>query len=165
MSCGLAQFIGGPTNPNGPVYTLEQCAIAQASAIGVCGCPGEATPAPVKAPLSPAPTDAPETVFCLICPEGTRAMGTGSIGGMQCQDVDMMGRNSELTESECLAAQTRAAQEDDPCLCMPMTAGTFCLVDYFLSICAIMMSTLCVPVVRLCVPVVRLRERISIALI
>mmetsp|Transcript_39363 Transcript_39363/g.95211 ORF Transcript_39363/g.95211 Transcript_39363/m.95211 type:complete len:780 (+) Transcript_39363:297-2636(+) len=123
VSCAFAQFIGGPTNPNGPVYTLEQCAIAQAAALDVCGCPGEPTPAPVKTigtPTTAPPTVAPETVYCLICPEGTMAMGTGSVGGMQCQDVDMMGRNRELTENECLAAQTRAAQEDDPCECTPM---------------------------------------------
>jgi hypothetical protein len=112
VSCGLAQIVGIT-----PGLTLQQCAIAQAAAVGTCGCPNEPTDAPVMSPVTHAPTAAPETVFCLVCPMGQMTMGTGSLGGMQCQDVDMMGRNSELTESECLAAQIRAAQEDDPCGC------------------------------------------------
>mmetsp|Transcript_8555 Transcript_8555/g.21376 ORF Transcript_8555/g.21376 Transcript_8555/m.21376 type:complete len:344 (-) Transcript_8555:3038-4069(-) len=130
--CGTAQFVGGVF---GIGFTLEQCAIAQAAAIGVCGCPNEPTPAPIKThaggtPTTPvnAPVLAPSVaaaaaaadplVFCLICPMGQMSMGTNAIGGMQCQDVDMMGTNRELTESECLAAQIRAAQPDDPCGCL-----------------------------------------------
>mmetsp|Transcript_8553 Transcript_8553/g.21358 ORF Transcript_8553/g.21358 Transcript_8553/m.21358 type:complete len:327 (-) Transcript_8553:3032-4012(-) len=127
--CGTAQFVGGVF---GIGFTLEQCAIAQAAAIGVCGCPNEPTPAPIKThaggtPTTPvnAPVLAPSVaaaadplVFCLICPMGQMSMGTNAIGGKQCQDVDMMGTNRELTESECLAAQIRAAQPDDPCGCL-----------------------------------------------
>mmetsp|Transcript_26831 Transcript_26831/g.63993 ORF Transcript_26831/g.63993 Transcript_26831/m.63993 type:complete len:666 (+) Transcript_26831:376-2373(+) len=121
VTCGFAQFIGSPL---GPGLTLEQCAIAQAAAAqGTCGCPGEPTPAPVKKaiPTTHAPSEAPDTVFCLICPEGTMSMGTGAIGGLQCQDVDQMGREGRLTEDECLAAQLRAAGSDDPCGCNPPT--------------------------------------------
>eukprot|EP00529_Nitzschia_sp_RCC80_P007303 CAMPEP_0113473290 /NCGR_PEP_ID=MMETSP0014_2-20120614/17969_1 /TAXON_ID=2857 /ORGANISM="Nitzschia sp." /LENGTH=1292 /DNA_ID=CAMNT_0000366055 /DNA_START=1236 /DNA_END=5114 /DNA_ORIENTATION=+ /assembly_acc=CAM_ASM_000159 len=118
VSCGRAQFIGGI---NGPGFTLEQCAIAQAAAVGVCGCPGEPTPAPVKAPTTLAPSEQPDLVYCLICPNGNPASGTGSIGGLQCQDVDMMGRESMLTEDECIAAQIRAAGSDDPCGCIDPT--------------------------------------------
>lgn len=114
ITCGEAQFIGGPL---GLGFTLEQCAIAQALAVNTCGCPNEPTPAPATVPATPAPTPAPVTVFCLLCPDGNPSTGTGSIGGNQCQDVDMMGRSRMLTEAQCLAAQIRAAQSDDPCGC------------------------------------------------
>lgn len=52
-------------------------------------------------------------------------MGTGAIGGLQCQDVDQMGRDGRLTEDECLAAQLRAAGSDDPCGCNPPTPCKF----------------------------------------
>lgn len=126
ISCQFAQILGSVLNPDGPVYTLEQCAIAQSLAVGTCGCPGEVTapPAPSSATV---PTAAPltdEGIFCLICPDGNMATGLGILGSMQCQDVDAMGRNKMLTSEECLAAQTRAAQDDDPCGCGP-TPGTF----------------------------------------
>ena len=119
ISCGFAQFLGSTLNDqNGPVYTLDQCAIAQSLAVGVCGCPNEPTSAPVTLPaVTPQPTDAPPGVFCLVCPNGNMATGTGLLGSMQCQDVDNMARESQLTDEECLAAQTRAAQDDDPCGC------------------------------------------------
>lgn len=121
ISCGTAQFIGGP---NGMGLTLTQCAIAQALAVNTCGCPNEPTLAPALAPTTVAPTSGPEIVFCLICPNGNEAMGVGFIGSMSCQQVDMMGRRSELTQDQCLAAQIRAAQLDDVCGCFPDTPGT-----------------------------------------
>jgi hypothetical protein len=120
ITCGRAQLIGGP---NGIGFTLQQCAIAQAAAIGTCGCPNEPTTAPVMMPVTQAPSQGPELVFCLICPNGNRATGTGSIGGLQCQDVDMMGREMMLTEDECIAAQIRSAGSDDPCGCASPTPG------------------------------------------
>jgi len=122
IQCGFAQFLGSTLNPQGPVYTLEQCAIAQSLAVGgTCGCPNEPTAAPVVAPIpavvTPQPTDPAPGVYCLICPNGNMATGLGVLGSMLCQDVDTMARMSELTDEECLAAQTRAAQDDDPCGC------------------------------------------------
>lgn len=119
VTCGQAQAIGLARG-----YTLQQCATAQALARNTCGCPNEPTPSPVSAPSTPAPTAAPPTVFCLICPNGNRVTGLGVLGSLQCQDVDKMGRERKLTSEQCLAAQTRTAQEDDPCDCLPPTPGT-----------------------------------------
>lgn len=128
ISCGQAQFIGGPL---GPGFTVEQCAIAQSLAVGTCGCPNEPTESPALAPVTPAPSPPPETVFCLICPNGNAATGTGSIGGLQCQDVDMMGRAEELTEDECIGAQIAAAASLDPCGCNPPSSGkSMCSILY-----------------------------------
>mmetsp|Transcript_37795 Transcript_37795/g.91943 ORF Transcript_37795/g.91943 Transcript_37795/m.91943 type:complete len:507 (+) Transcript_37795:314-1834(+) len=131
IQCGFGQFLGSTLNPQGPVYTLQQCAIAQSLAVGTCGCPNDPTAgAPVAAPSLPAvvtPTPTPEPppgVFCLICPNGNMVTGLGILGSMLCQDVDGMARRSELTDEECLAAQTRAAQDDDPCGCGPAAPGT-----------------------------------------
>lgn len=71
----------------------------------------------------PTPQPTEEKVFCLICKTGTMTMGTGSISGSLCQDLDMMGRESMFTQERCVELQTRAAQPDDPCGCHP-TPGT-----------------------------------------
>jgi hypothetical protein len=113
-TCGQAQSLGVP---GGIGYTVEQCAILQALAIGTCGCPFEPTPAPNA---TPQPTAAPVTVFCTVCFNGMPASGSGSIGGALCQELDAMGRNDEFTSEECLIIQTAAAvAEDDNCECMP----------------------------------------------
>ena len=142
ITCGFAQFLGSTLNVNnGPVYTLTQCAIAQSLAVGTCGCPNEPTIAPSTTAAggvttaSPQPTDGPPGVFCLICPNGNMATGTGLLGSMLCQDVDTMARDSLLTDEECLAAQTRAAQDDDPCGCSggpaPAPVGTLSFFGQF----------------------------------
>mmetsp|Transcript_8162 Transcript_8162/g.20530 ORF Transcript_8162/g.20530 Transcript_8162/m.20530 type:complete len:778 (+) Transcript_8162:371-2704(+) len=115
LSCGLASDIGLTFG-----YTLEQCATAQVLARNCrCGCPNDPSCAvPVAAPVTPAPT-AFEGVYCLICPNGNRATGTNFLGTVQCQDADKMGRDRMFDESQCLAAQTRAAQDDDVCGCIP----------------------------------------------
>ena len=79
---------------------------------------------PVPAPV-PSPTE--PTLFCNICPNGAQAMGTGSIGGSSCQDLDRQGRNSELTFLQCLDVQNGAARSDDPCGCglLHPTPSTF----------------------------------------
>ena len=120
LTCGVASDIGLTVG-----YTLEQCATAQVLARnGRCGCPNEPTNAPVPAPVTPAPT-AFEGVYCLICPNGNRATGTNFLGTLQCQDADKMGREKKFDESQCLAAQTRAAQDDDVCGCIPPSPGKF----------------------------------------
>mmetsp|Transcript_44881 Transcript_44881/g.108924 ORF Transcript_44881/g.108924 Transcript_44881/m.108924 type:complete len:867 (+) Transcript_44881:369-2969(+) len=67
---------------------------------------------------TPQPTEQ-EGVFCLICKGGDMSMGTGSISGFLCQDLDMMGRERMFTQERCVELQTRAAQDDDPCGCHP----------------------------------------------
>jgi hypothetical protein len=56
--------------------------------------------------------------YCLICPEGNKPSGTGSIIGFQCQELDELGRNSLLTFRQCTDAQIRANQPDDVCGCV-----------------------------------------------
>jgi hypothetical protein len=73
--------------------------------------------ATVLAQGSPVPSPTEPTVFCNICPNGAQAMGTGSIGGSSCQDLDLQGRNSEFTFLQCLDVQNGAARGDDPCGC------------------------------------------------
>lgn len=116
VTCGEAQAVGGIF---GPGYTLQECAIAQSLAVNTCGCPGEPIPAP---DTTPAPSLAPETVFCTVCFNGNPTMGAGSIGGELCQDLDKQARESFFTEQECLIIQTAAAAaEDDPCECIDPT--------------------------------------------
>ena len=73
---------------------------------------------------TPQPTDEPG-VFCLICKGGDMSMGTGSISGFLCQDLDMMGRERMFDQERCVELQTRAAQDDDPCGCHPSTPSTY----------------------------------------
>lgn len=112
-TCGQAQSLG---IPGGLGFTVEQCAILQSLAIGTCGCPFEPTPAP---DATPAPSVAPETVFCTVCFNGSPASGSGSIGGALCQELDSQGRADSFTAEECLIIQTAAAvAEDDNCECL-----------------------------------------------
>lgn len=57
------------------------------------------------------------TVFCNICPNGEQAMGTGSVGGRLCLDLDILGRAEQLTFLECLDIQNGASIPTDPCGC------------------------------------------------
>jgi hypothetical protein len=96
--------------------TTEQCAIAQALAIDTCGCPGEPTLAPATPPsdITPQPTEAPETVFCRLCLSDNDATKNGFIAGMQCFDVQAMGEDRQLTQSQCVAAQLLADAISNP---------------------------------------------------
>ena len=57
------------------------------------------------------------------------SMGTGSISGFLCQDLDMMGRERMFDQERCVELQTRAAQEDDPCGCHPSTPSKCCITE------------------------------------
>jgi hypothetical protein len=119
VTCGQAQLIGATEG-----YTVEQCAIAQALAVGTCGCPNEPTMSPAAAPVPAPPVTAPETVFCTVCFNGTPSnSNAGSIGGTLCSDLDSQGRMDQFTSEQCLVIQTAAAvAEDDPCECEPAAA-------------------------------------------
>jgi hypothetical protein len=102
VTCGQAQVFGATSG-----YTLEQCAIAQALAVGTCGCEGEPTVAPATSPTFPAPAPPPETVFCTVCFNGRPSnSNAGSIGGTLCSALDAQGRDNQFTSEQCLVIQS-----------------------------------------------------------
>mmetsp|Transcript_4704 Transcript_4704/g.11988 ORF Transcript_4704/g.11988 Transcript_4704/m.11988 type:complete len:351 (-) Transcript_4704:179-1231(-) len=118
-------------------YTVDQCAVAQALAAADdnrCGCPSDGsgttpTPAPVNTGGTTSPATAPttppdddSTVFCVLCLSGNEASKNGFIAGLQCKEVEIAGKNKELTQSECVGAQLLADTISDPCGCRTATS-------------------------------------------
>mmetsp|Transcript_4703 Transcript_4703/g.11985 ORF Transcript_4703/g.11985 Transcript_4703/m.11985 type:complete len:349 (-) Transcript_4703:191-1237(-) len=118
-------------------YTVDQCAVAQALAAADdnrCGCPADGsgttpTPAPANTGGTTSPATAPttppdddSTVFCVLCLSGNEASKNGFIAGLQCKEVEIAGKNKELTQSECVGAQLLADTISDPCGCRTATS-------------------------------------------
>ena len=113
-------------------YTVDQCATAQALAAADdnrCGCPtttdSSGGTAPTSAPATTGGTTSPvttpkdddSTVFCVLCLSGNEVSKNGFIAGLQCKEVEVAGKNKELTQSECVGAQLLADTISDPCGC------------------------------------------------
>ena len=115
------------------MLTLDQCADAQALAVGTCGCTGEVVPTtapvviesgmPTPAP-TPATTPSPVTQpFCNVCGPFGRATKNSVIGSSQCFDVERMGMNGELDDLECIIAQIQVTSSENPCRCTGFPAS------------------------------------------
>jgi hypothetical protein len=63
-----------------------------------------------------------DKVFCTVCSNGNVVVGSGSIGGRLCQDLDAEGRSDLYTREECNIIQSAASvAADDPCGCNDIT--------------------------------------------